>query len=274
MLLANLLTNGLGPAAYLLVVGLGPLIFFTWIIHQLERLMQRRLSMSFGWNSVLITGWLGTPIHELSHAIMCVIFRHDIVEMELFKPDRKNGRLGYVTHSYQRGNLYQELGTFFIGMAPLLGGSLVLFLLLLIFFPDVARTAFVTIEAENGSLPLWQQVGNSLQQLFAGLFQIENLLSIRLWLFVYLVTCVGSHMAPSMSDYEGGFKGGALLLIGLGIASVLVVVISPQTATVASLVRPVLVPTLTGLIAVIALCVTSTLVVFAITELIGKRLRG
>ena len=70
-----------------------PLLVFAWIIHQIERLTQRRLAERFGWRSIMWTGWLGTPIHELSHAIMCLAFRHRIDEMALFEPDEDAGRL-------------------------------------------------------------------------------------------------------------------------------------------------------------------------------------
>lgn len=265
--IANILNTGIWPAIQLLLLALAPLIFFTWIIHIFERMMQQRLARRFGWNSVIVTGWLGTPIHELSHAIMCAIFRHEIVEMELFKPDKKNGRLGYVTHTYQRGNWYQEIGTFFIGIAPLLGGTAVLLILLMIFFPDVGKSALFTASSES---PLWQQVGESLQGLFSGLFHPDHLVSLRLWLFLYLVICVGSHMAPSMSDYEGGLKGGVMLLLVLIAASLIVGLVGPQTSTLLSVAKPVVVPVITVMISVIALCGLATVVVYLLTEIVNR----
>lgn len=225
--------------------------------------MGHRLARRFGWNSVLVTGWLGTPIHELSHAIMCAIFQHDIVEMELFKPDKKSGRLGYVVHTWQKGNRFQEIGSFFIGIAPLLGGTAVLLLLLIVFFPVIGKEALFSI---NPELPLWEQIGNSLQKLFAGLFQASNLASIRLWLFLYLVICVGCHMAPSKSDYEGATKGGLMLLILLIAGSVLVALLGPEAATMLSLAKPFAVPCISVMIAVVILCSIATATVFLLTE--------
>lgn len=269
--MSNIITLGILPAATLLLIVLAPLVLFTWVIHLFERLMEQRLVRRFGWNSVLVTGWLGTPIHELSHAIMCAIFQHEIVEMELFKPDKESGRLGYVVHTWQRGNRYQEIGSFFIGIAPLIGGAAILLLLLTIFFPSVSKEALFSTSVD---LPVWQQVGSSLKLLFTGLFQASNIASLRLWLFLYLVICVGCHMGPSHSDYRGGLKGGLMLLVLLVVGSLAVALFlalfGPETSTLMSIAKPVAVPLLTGMIAVLILCGIATSVVFILTELVER----
>ena len=98
-----------------------PIALFALVIHGLEHFMQSRLARRFGWRSVLWTAWLGTPIHEFSHVVMCWIFRHRIEEVRLFDPDVNAGRLGFVRHSFHRGNWFEEFGNVWIGTAPLLG---------------------------------------------------------------------------------------------------------------------------------------------------------
>ena len=56
------------------------------------------------------------------------------------------------------------------------------------------------------------------------IFAAKNWTTGRFWLFVYLVLCVGGHMAPSPSDYEGASRGvylvgGGLLLFTGGLAA-------------------------------------------------------
>ena len=88
------------------------------------------MTVTFGWKSQLLTGWLGTPIHELSHAVMCLLFLHRIKDVALFRPNEKTGTLGYVHHEFNPRNLYHQIGNFFIGIAPVIGGCLVLYLIM------------------------------------------------------------------------------------------------------------------------------------------------
>lgn len=224
--------NWLVDYLLLLSVLLVPAALFTLAIHALEHLMQGRLARQFGWRAVLWTGWLGTPIHEFSHAVACWIFQHRIDEIRLFDPDLEEGRLGYVRHSYRRGNLYQEIGNVFIGTAPLIGGSVVLVSLTWLFYPAAIQAAlshskaieFTSLNASVGQL--FKAAGESL----GTILQLENLVRPRFWAFSYFVLCVGSHMAPSRTDYAGSLRGACLLLALLAIASIGVSVLggSPQ----------------------------------------------
>ena len=200
---------------------LAPFVAFALIIHWFERITQQRLAERFGWRSVMWTGWLGTPIHELSHAAMCVLFRHRVDDIALFEPDRESGRLGYVKHSFRRGNWFEEIGNLFIGIAPLIGGSIALAALLWLFYPNAAAAAVdgsckplarLTVGAGDIIARTWEVAS----QIAGEILSFQNLWTARFWIFIYLVLCVGSHMAPSWSDYRGASRGvwlaGGLLL--------------------------------------------------------------
>lgn len=262
---AATISGTLAQGLTLLAIIVGPLILFTWLIHLLEGLTQRRLSSRFGWKSVLWTGWLGTPIHELSHALMCLVFRHQIVDIALFEPDRANGRLGYVVHSYERGNWYQEIGNFFIGIAPLVGGTAALFGLLMVFYPETGQQSLFNTDPE---LNFWAQVGQALSGLFSGLFQAGNLLTLRLWIFLYLVICIGSHMGPSGDDYRGGLKGGVLVAAGLLVASVVVTRLGTISTDWLTACQAFLVPIVTVLLSVLLLCGLATCLVYLLTDVV------
>lgn len=286
----------------LLLILLAPFVAFALIIHWLERVSQRRLAERFGWRSVLWTGWLGTPIHELSHALMCRVFQHRVDEIALFEPDEESGRLGYVRHSFQAGNWYHELGNFFIGIAPLLGGSIVLAILLWMFYPEAAQTAIESaqtgatsassasgdlmkeIELLEDSLEIGGGVGSvssqtdSIQQMVnvvtsmcGKILEFQNLATVRFWVFIYLVLCVGSHMAPSWSDYHGATRG-VFIFGGIVFAGVFLLALAGTDST--KMVDG-MITTMGPLFAVLGLAVLlvgiSTAIVYLFTALIPLR---
>ena len=242
-----------------------PMIGFAWLIHRIERLTQRRLAERFGWRSNLWTGWLGTPIHELSHAAMCVVFRHHIDEIALFDPDEQAGRLGYVRHSFRHGNTFEELGNLFIGIAPLIGGLLALWGLLWMFYPDAAwqavkpSTPHVSVRGALDNISSVDNIGahrvdgaldsgtvtrqsagpfdrllSTTLELCRNVFLPAHLLTGRFWGFLYLALCVGSHMAPSRSDYAGARRGVTIFLMAAVVAAALSSILirnQPQTVT-------------------------------------------
>lgn len=212
--------GGLRDVLFQILYLLAPFFLVGLFLHGVERLVQRNLSRYFGWGSVLWTGWLGTPVHELSHAAACLLFFHRIDEMALFRPDRDSGRMGYVRHSWNPSNPYAVAGNFPIGTAPLLGGAAVLTLFLWLFFPAAARdalssTAIMDAFAREDFLRAFSAVVNLVGTVLGKLTTPAALGSWGLWVFLYLVLCVGSHLAPSPQDYKGAGRGAlaALLLL-------------------------------------------------------------
>lgn len=258
----------LQQVAILLTVVIGPFIVFALIIHWLERVIQSQLARTFGWNSVLWTGWLGTPIHELSHVLMCKLFRHRIDEMVLFEPDRETGRLGYVRHSYKAGNWFEEIGNVFIGLAPLIGGSIALAALLWGFYPDIATEAIDSAAGETTGIAT--QTVTMVRAVFRGIFNASDYGTIRFWAFIYLVLCVGSHMAPSGSDYRGAGRGAIILGVGLLILATAAAWIMPDLAAVSSSLAEILSPLFAVLVLTVVLCSLATILIVLLTAIVQQ----
>lgn len=271
---ALLLGDGFGSILLesfkLLLILLAPFVGFALVIHWLERVTQRRLAERFGWHSVLWTGWLGTPIHELSHAFMCWVFQHRIDEIALFEPDRESGRLGYVKHSFKTGNWFQELGNFFIGIAPLLGGSIALAVLLWLFYPEAASSAIETTRADGSGDAINKTIA-IVGALCGNILSGTNLVTPRFWAFIYLVLSVGSHMAPSGSDYRGASRG-VLMVAGALVAGVVVLA---MVGIDSEKMVDGMIGTMGPLFAIfgltIVLCALATVIVWLITSFIPQR---
>jgi hypothetical protein len=168
----------------------------------------------------VVTGFIGTPIHELSHALFCILFGHKITELRLWSPQAENGNLGYVTHTYRRKNLWHQLGNFFIGIAPILGGGAVLCGLLWCLLPESAEQIFA---ANAFSLPdaIGEVPSEVLQQawnVLTALFSVQNLVLWDFYFFLFLAILIILHMEISRSDLASGgwgflFLSSVLLLI-------------------------------------------------------------
>ena len=114
-----------------------PIILACIILNVLSREQNKRLFYIGGWKALFVTSWIGTPIHELSHYLAAVVANHKILELQLFKPDKRTGSMGYLTHSYQEDNFYQSvIGNTLIAIAPFFGGAAVIYLLSTLIFPD------------------------------------------------------------------------------------------------------------------------------------------
>lgn len=252
----------------LLAIGL-PFVAFAWFVHVLERIGQRQLAQRFGWKSVMWTGWLGTPIHELSHVVMCWLFRHRVDEVALFEPDEKSGRLGYVRHSYRSKSWFEELGNPFIAIAPLIGGSLILLMLVNVFFGETASSVEFNGAALDGQRQsnLFQPVRNVLGLVF----RPEHFATFKFWVFVYLVLCVGSHMAPSRSDYQGAGKGALMITALIVIATIALGVLSQPPPDLVSRVIEFLSPLFAMFITIGTLLGFATLIISMLVQIFPQR---
>lgn len=141
--------------------------------------MQKTWCAVFGHKSIYLTGWIGTPIHEISHVLMCIIFGHKVEEVSLFKPEPDSGVLGYVVHRYDPKSFYQSVGCLFIGMAPLFGNI-------------VLALTIYNIAINNPEF-----LGHQLT-----------------WLPIsYIIFSLVMHAAPSPADLRGSMTGVATIVV-------------------------------------------------------------
>lgn len=194
-----------------MVYTVGVIALFGFII----ALMRRAFCALMGYSGptiLLATGIVGTPIHELSHALMCVIFGHSITEIKLYQPNSDDGALGYVSHTYNRRNIYHQIGNFFIGTAPVLVGSGVLILLMRLLVPDAFETVFEEMLVIDSFGSIFPYIGACISSIFSDMGAWQT------WVFLLLALMISSHLELSGADIKGG-------LGGLGILSALWLVV-------------------------------------------------
>lgn len=157
-----------------------------------------------------ITGAVGTPIHECSHALFCLIFGHKIKSIKLFQINSADGTLGYVNHSYNPKNFYHKIGNFFIGVAPIIVISALLYLLAYLLLPEWLEELSFNLGKDES----FANFGNELLQVFSAipLFFLYAV-TWEWWVFVIFGMFLSLHMTLSRADIKGALSG-ILLLIG------------------------------------------------------------
>ena len=164
-----------------------------------------------------VTGVIGTPVHELSHALFCVIFGHKIEEIKLFQINSEDGTLGYVRHSYNPKNVYQKIGNFFIGIGPILVISGLLYLGAYLLIPSTVEAVSTGIHAINGQGGISGAFG-VLVDTFKAFFGAA--VTLRWWIFVVVGAFFALHMNLSVPDIKGALSGLVFLLLVLLVLNV------------------------------------------------------
>ena len=183
-------------------------------------------------------GIIGTPVHELGHALMCLIFGHRVTEIKLYRPNADDGALGYVLHTYNPKNLYHQIGNFFIGIAPIICGSGVLWLLMLLLVPDVyaevfSELQFITVLSNDFTeASTYLGYADLLLSVISEIFDFTNAGNVYWWIFIVLSLLISSHMELSIPDIKSGFLG-FLYLAGilLAVDALLFVISAPLLQT-------------------------------------------
>lgn len=197
--------------AFLATVGV--LVGFGLLMGTAESFATQKLYALFGWESIVVTGLVGTPVHELGHFLGCKLFGMQVSEVSLFRPveGRADGILGFVRFSYDPSSLWQRLGCFFTGIAPMLFGVLVILLLTRILAPEIffsVRKAVATRQKKTNS-PValtFSAIGGAFGG-FGSLFKKNLFAVLRGLLCLYLTCSVSVHMSLSLADMKGAAVG-------------------------------------------------------------------
>ena len=162
---------------------------------------------------IYATSIIGTPVHELGHAFMCVIFGHKIQEVCLWCPNSGDGTLGYVEHSYNRRNIYQRLGNMFIGMVSIFSGLLFTFLVMLICFTETFDAHVISVFTDGYEI-------SSFSDFFSGGFAIigdmlrdpTRIVIVKIIGFI-LIMCTCLHINLSPADIKGSLSSLPVYLV-------------------------------------------------------------
>ena len=192
------------------------LFLFGSMFSFVEKRNSSSIYMTFGMNGLIVTGLVGTIIHEFSHMICCVIFRHRITEFSLFRPfkSRYDGIMGYVNHSCNINSKYQRAGNFFIGIAPIIFGTIFLILCMWILLPSEFENIKSTFNLNMAYMNRINYVKDTINIYVSIVLAIVESLSpfrrhniLSYIIFVYLMYSVTTHMDLSKEDLSNSTFG-------------------------------------------------------------------
>lgn len=172
-----------------------------------------------GNKTFLAFSWVGVPVHELSHAAMATLFAHQVIDIKLLETNHVIKQLGWVRHRWNPLSLYQSAGLFLIGLAPLVGGGLLIWLFTHWLLPtqELLHRAIHLHVQHFGQAGGWQEFlwigGTAYLHTLDILLLKANLSNPLFWGFIYLGGSVALHMRPSTPDWIGSATGLGYVLI-------------------------------------------------------------
>ena len=221
----------------------GVFFVFGLILYLLARYTRRLYVNILGPKSdIYFTGWIGTPVHELGHALFCIPFLHKILEIKLFSLNSEDGTLGYVNHAYNPRNPWAQIGNFFIALGPILFGSLIICLLIRFLLPD-GQQLLVHINGSpsdyislTGFLQLITRIFTSSTDIISALFTSTHVHQWQFWVFLYLCICISAHMELSPPDLKGLGLGLIAIIVILLIINIVLILLNIDSSTTMSVI--------------------------------------
>lgn len=199
------------------IIGLGTIVVFTLLLYLCSKFYLSKTGNA-GVIVNRVTGVIGTPVHELSHALFCILFGHKIQAIKLFQIS-DDGTMGYVEHTYNPKNLYHRIDNFFIGIAPIFGGAAVIYLIMRFCLPNT----FISIKEELNfvylldvnlfDLHFYGNFFDIIKSIFEIIYDFSNFSNVLWWISMLIMICVSMHMLLSVADIKGSLAGLASFLI-------------------------------------------------------------
>ena len=206
----------------------GSLILVGIVLGVIENRANLYTQRVLGLKGVLATAWIGTPIHEFGHLLMCRFFNHKIRKFKLLDLKATDGVLGYVNHEWNRMSLYQNIGNFFIGMGPIFSGTGALILGMYVFLPNsfAAFANYLTLDPGKPVSHILTEIFTLTAELFKSIFSAENVTSASFWIYFALAIAISSHIALSREDLKGAGRGLIAIFIFILMANAIALILN------------------------------------------------
>lgn len=200
---------------WLLCIQTGVFMLGEIIMHQRIKFMSKVPGYNTQYN---LFSLIGTPVHELGHLIMCLLFFCKPMSVKLF-PGRNNRQLGngmvqlgYVNYSWNKNNIWQNsIGQMMIATGPIYSGSAVIGFIIFLFnkplFAKICAMIREVLASDDSAVTYFRKNGSELLQGFISLL-FPNAVFGVLWVVIF---SVAMHMNLSRQDMKGYARGSFVL---------------------------------------------------------------
>ncbi|MFD0896832.1 hypothetical protein [Loigolactobacillus binensis] len=192
---------------------------FVLVLTYLNRNSKQLLVNQFGLQAQVYCGGLGIILHETSHLLTALLFRHKIIDYKLLvlpwhlNADSTEQALGYVKHAATK-KLWPTLGNLFIGIAPIFGCTAAMYLSTYLLLPVTYRRLEAFVTAPSGAALQW----------LLGSFALSSLPLLLLWLVLITnITLGGFDLSPA--DFKNAATGVLPTLLLLLVISGLIAIL-------------------------------------------------
>ena len=149
---------------------------------------------------------VGTPVHELGHALMCIPFGHRITDIKLLQfPKGRSRTLGYVEHKYNHKNVWAVFGNLFISFGPIFSGLTVIILVLYLCFTQQWQAYLENSRQMVESGANFAEASSIVFSLLFSLFEAFKSDIFRSALGILIILSVSQHIILSFADLCGCF---------------------------------------------------------------------
>lgn len=160
-----------------------------------------------------LSSYIGVPVHEIGHLIMCLLFFHKVSDVKLISFSLRSREMGYVEHTYNHKNIYQQIGNYFIAIGPIISGIIVILLLHHWMTPETINIYLDDIQSISKdyfnifNIDILNRVFDLYKSYIVNFYNEFNIGMIKTWLLLVGIIFISLNMSLSGPDLEHAKAG-------------------------------------------------------------------
>lgn len=207
------------------IILVGQIILIGLFLGLIKKTSGRILNNAGKYNVRSISAFIGTPIHEFGHYIFAKIFRFKVQDAQFFPSKIKdNGdgtvTLGFVRWSAPKYRITNSIGMLFIGIGPVITGTIVITMLTYFFEPDFFYSVQNKMIKQSFDLNFFENFYNTIKILIDSAIE-QRVLGVKFIIYLILVSMIAIHMNLSAPDIMVSLMGLAEVTGIIGVISLI-----------------------------------------------------